>query len=1396
MAVITIKDEQGTELLTTDLQGEGLGRYFRAAASLRSVVPLARVFSKPLAERDGTRELGLAFEQSVPIGKNSELSIGAGAGISLGVHPSGSTIFAGSDLQAPVPVPNGSAYTSLTLGARLNAGVAGSRGALSFGFQAGTALRYAYFHPFDIVGGSATVGEAVKTMLGAAVFPADHEDLARLAAGAHASVAGEGEIAFRGQVAMSSTTNLLATPGLPIIGSVALTQGATVTVGAEWIASGEFELRASKSTATRVRLAFHRRHGRSLSVSAKGTVGVSLDVRGKDLLAALMTAISPNPEADLLTLVNAGLDDAAIEAIQKAVAASIDRSLTVAAQFEFSSLRADDALFAYDVDLARLDRAGKAAIDAALHGNLAPIGDVVAANGAGITVVASAAATLRRRRTSWRINVLGIFNVAGLTELLREGKVLYDPINGALTAADKVSARRILVSSRPLESDGGKLRKVLFESLLITAAYQASRALGSSVSLTAEHTYLEQRARSRRRDLEDHYRLLIALGLCDEQERDARLGADGEFGASTFAVENRLDAAACDALFLEADGRAYATERYEAIARTALLALLPANDPERAYRRVALASDSVWARVRSLGGDLDNNLPGDIRNHPVKLAVVRGDVLTIVWWAAAMHKAATELVAMRAFLGERNAETLAADRAFQQKRDRFASALADVVAETQARFDDPWDFIAMDAAASRRGVMNAAIITTGFAAAYAEAAIAPPSRAAVVTGRGARAAAASRSGTEARDWTAEELDVFGRHVINLRNGKLSGDGTFMSTDAQVRKIFTELIPEYATGLSDRGLRPRVMFFAHGGLVDEREGLRPVLARRRFWEMNGIYPVYFVWETGIRETLSDIVRQAGGSSRAGRGALTDAAIEALARTGGKQTWGQMKKSAENGAKASGGQRLVAELAAGLWRSLGGEIEFHAAGHSAGAILHSHFLPLLVSQPANGAPAVSVSSLQLLAPAITVESFKTRLQPLVGSGKSIASLTTYTMSDEFEQDDESLNPYGKSLLYLVRAAFEDERNTPILGLQRDLKQDLKMIRFFGLAGTEKVADIVFSKSDPASPLAARSESITHGGFDNDIATMTSLARRVLGAADSDPIVDYFEEVVAGFDRTAIGSAPAVPPSRGRRRARGRTTVGRPQDRQAAPPREPGAAPPEAVTKRQVGPRIDLKLQSGQVGVDMATLKVQGVRDRSQESALARGPLAGKVHVKDAALVQRSRAGAAEVSFEGLAPDDVVELELQDGLRVWMRVDDATRELAGRGRRGEAADVVEVPTELVVGPASRSFGGWAIKAMKVLGIDIEEKILDFVSDKVEGQLKPGPGLYRCSETSADGLQPLRSLDRDGATGRRSSFFMALPLRPRAASAACGVLKAAVSSLISSTPTAGACSPSSIGR
>jgi hypothetical protein len=60
---------------------------------------------------------------------------------------------------------------------------------------------------------------------------------------------------------------------------------------------------------------------------------------------------------------------------------------------------------------------------------------------------------------------------------------------------------------------------------------------------------------------------------------------------------------------------------------------------------------------------------------------------------------------------------------------------------------------------------------------------------------------------------------------------------------------------------------------------------------------------------------------------------------------------------------------------------------------------------------------------------------------------------------------------------------------------------------------------------------------------------------------------------------------------------------------------------------------------------------VRDRTSEpSELGRGLPKGRVVVKDAARVQASRAGGPQVSLEGLLRDDVVEIELQDGLRIW--------------------------------------------------------------------------------------------------------------------------------------------------
>jgi triacylglycerol esterase/lipase EstA (alpha/beta hydrolase family) len=156
---------------------------------------------------------------------------------------------------------------------------------------------------------------------------------------------------------------------------------------------------------------------------------------------------------------------------------------------------------------------------------------------------------------------------------------------------------------------------------------------------------------------------------------------------------------------------------------------------------------------------------------------------------------------------------------------------------------------------------------------------------------------------------------------------------------------------------------------------------------------------------------------------------------------------------------------------------------------------------------------------------------------------------------------------------------------------------------------------------------------------------------------------------------------------------------------------------------------------------TLKVNGVRDRNPEpSDLGRGLPPGAVRIKDAARVQSARAGGPRLPIEGLEPDDVVEIELHDGLRIWSRVEDLQNDVGQRSSRSVTRDEIDLPSELAIGPASRAFGGWGIKALKVLGLDLEGEIAGFAAAHVEGRLQPGPGLYQCSEEDPQRLTPAR--------------------------------------------------------
>ena len=166
-------------------------------------------------------------------------------------------------------------------------------------------------------------------------------------------------------------------------------------------------------------------------------------------------------------------------------------------------------------------------------------------------------------------------------------------------------------------------------------------------------------------------------------------------------------------------------------------------------------------------------------------------------------------------------------------------------------------------------------------------------------------------------------------------------------------------------------------------------------------------------------------------------------------------------------------------------------------------------------------------------------------------------------------------------------------------------------------------------------------------------------------------------------------------------------------------------------------------------MATLLVPGIPDPQPErSDLARALPPGMVEAKHAARVDAARAVGGQLRLEGLQPDDVVEIELEDGLRLWSRIDDLERDFGLIRTRGGADETIALPGTLPIGGPSRGWAGWAIKGLKVLGINVEKAIGDFAADHVEGRLQPGPGLYRCSDADVTDLTPVQRLDGLGPT------------------------------------------------
>lgn len=345
-----------------------------------------------------------------------------------------------------------------------------------------------------------------------------------------------------------------------------------------------------------------------------------------------------------------------------------------------------------------------------------------------------------------------------------------------------------------------------------------------------------------------------------------------------------------------------------------------------------------------------------------------------------------------------------------------------------------------------------------------------------------------------------ELSPF---IVNVGNdGRLSDAGEFRTKPDDLEA----LVGMHFDAAKERFFGAKksptmdIAIYAHGGLVSERDAAD--VASHWIPRLYGsrIFPVFLMWETGLFETLNNLLKEAvRGEPRPARGRLGDmlrrlwfSRVERAVAPLGKPIWDEIKENAERMAVnrdgtpnlASGVMQLyAAAVAAGHFGdNAKANVRLHLIGHSAGSIVIAHVLDQLLRLH----PGLTVESVTFMAPAIRVELFEKKLLPWMRlPTPRIRRYVQFHLAEAFEQRDPTCGPYGRSLLYLVSGAFEGERDAAILGLERDWN---------GLART--LAKCTTKIQTYAAP-CLQSGSTTHGGFDDlDDPTADTIVQHILG------------------------------------------------------------------------------------------------------------------------------------------------------------------------------------------------------------------------------------------------------------------------------------------------------------
>jgi hypothetical protein len=344
----------------------------------------------------------------------------------------------------------------------------------------------------------------------------------------------------------------------------------------------------------------------------------------------------------------------------------------------------------------------------------------------------------------------------------------------------------------------------------------------------------------------------------------------------------------------------------------------------------------------------------------------------------------------------------------------------------------------------------------------------------------------------------KRLEIAG-HFVHFDDGKLKERGDYWSKADDIQET-AKLIGESV----DTKAYNHLLIYAHGGLNNPAASAKRIAALKDGFKRNGIYPFHIMYDTGLVEEFKDAVVRAFSSKRT-EGFFrdlqdklieqSDLLIEDFVRKPVTPLWEEMKNDAslpferQKGGKISDGLFVIKAFAEALQDT---HLKIHLAGHSTGAVLLGHLLHAL---DVLDIPDL-IKSCSLMAPACSIDFYKEHYEPRLNgqaTGRAkvrLPALAIYNLTEKLELEDNVALVYHKSLLCLVSRALERQIDKPLLGMQRYAKQ---LTAHPGMS---------IHYSDGKKGVTT---STSHGGFDNDVKTMNTIMKQILGKAPAKPFTE---------------------------------------------------------------------------------------------------------------------------------------------------------------------------------------------------------------------------------------------------------------------------------------------------